>query len=86
VQGEWRRTLRQLHEIWFSPGMTVDDVRADVPWDLKVASEIQSFPVPNDEEINFLRRFSPVSSLPNQVATQLSTEHFRKQAMAGTLK
>ena len=64
------------------PGMTVDDVRADIPWDLQVAEEIQSFPVPDDEEIDFLRRFSPASSLPNQVATQLSMEHFKRQAMA----
>ena len=68
------------------PGMTVDDVRADVPWDLQVAEKIQSFPVPNDDEIDYLRRFSPASSLPNQVATQLSVEHFRRQAIAETLK
>jgi glutaconate CoA-transferase subunit B len=68
------------------PGMTVDDVRVDIPWDLQVAEEIQSFPVPHDEEIDFLRRFSPASSLPNQVAMQLSMEHFIRQAMAETPK
>jgi len=83
---KFHKETKEMYLDALFPGMTVDDVRADVPWDLKVASEIQSFPVPNDEEINFLRRFSPVSSLPNQVATQLSTEHFRKQAMAETLK
>ncbi len=83
---KFHKETREMYLDALFPGMTVDDVRADVPWDLKVASEIQSFPVPNDEEINFLRRFSPVSSFPNQVATQLSREHFRRQAMAETLK
>ena len=68
------------------PGVTVDDVRADIPWNLKVAEKIHSFPAPHDEEINFLRRFSPASSLPNQVATQLSVEHFKQQAMMEKLK
>jgi len=83
---KFHKETKEMYLDALFPGMTVDDVRADVPWDLQVAEKIQSFPVPNDEEIDYLRRFSPASSLPNQVATQLSVEHFRKQAMAETLK
>ena len=83
---KFHKETKEMYLDALFPGMTVDDVRADIPWDLQVAGEIQSFPVPNDEEIDFLRRFSPASSLPNQVATQLSVEHFKRQAMAETLK
>jgi glutaconate CoA-transferase subunit B len=61
------------------PGITVDDVRADIPWDLKVAETIHSFPVPLDEEIEFLRRLSPLSSFPNTVALDLTTTYYRQK-------
>lgn len=61
------------------PGVTVDEVRADIPWDLIVADTVKSFPVPNDEEIEFLRRFSPLSSFPNAVAMELTTTHYHKE-------
>ena len=61
------------------PGVSVEDVRADIPWDLKVADAIQSFPVPMDEEIDFLRRLSPTSSFSNSVALDLTTTYYRKK-------
>lgn len=63
------------------PGETLEDVRADVPWNLKVGDTIHSFPVPYDEEIDFLRHFSPTHSFPNKVATQLSTEYSMRRAI-----
>ena len=60
------------------PGVTVDEVRRDIPWDLQVADTIKSFPVPYDEEIEFLRRFSPLNSFPNAVALELTTNHYHK--------
>ena len=83
---KFHKETKEMYLDALFPGVTVDDVRADIPWDLQVAGKIQSFPVPNDEEINYLRHFSPSSSLPNQVATQLSAEHFKRQAAAQTLK
>jgi len=83
---KFHKETKEMYLDALFPGITMDDVRADIPWDLQVADKIQSFPVPDDEEIDFLRRFSPPSSFPNQVATQLSLEHFRRQAMAETLK
>ena len=83
---KFHKETKEMYLDALFPGVTVDDVRADIPWDLQIAEEIQSFPVPNDEEIDYLRRFSPASSLPNQVATQLSVEHFMRQAMAESTK
>ncbi|MDI9461854.1 MAG: hypothetical protein WAP08_07215 [Smithellaceae bacterium] len=61
------------------PGVTVEEVRADIPWDLQVAETISSFPVPRDEEIDFLRRFSPSNSLPNAVALQMTTDNLLRK-------
>jgi glutaconate CoA-transferase, subunit B len=68
------------------PGATVDSVRADIPWKLKVADPLSSFPIPTDEEIMFIRKLSPISSFPNTVGTKLSTEHFMSQAAAKAAK
>lgn len=83
---KFHKDTKEMYLDALFPGVTVDDVRADIPWNLKVADEIHSFPVPDDEEIDFLRRFSPTNSFPNQVATQLSLEHFKRQALAETMK
>lgn len=61
------------------PGVTLEEVRADVPWDLQVAETISSFPVPHDEEIDFLRSFSPSNSLPNAVALQMTTDNLLRK-------
>jgi glutaconate CoA-transferase subunit B len=61
------------------PGYTVEDIRADIPWDLKVADTLSHFPVPTDEEIYYLRKFSPRSVFPNTVGRQLMIEHFQNK-------
>lgn len=40
-------------------GATLDDIRADIPWDLKMAEKIETTPAPTDEEIAILRNFAP---------------------------
>jgi glutaconate CoA-transferase, subunit B len=64
------------------PGYTVEEIKADIPWDMKVADTLGHFPIPTDEEILFLRTFSPKCVFKNQVGTQLMIEHFRKEREA----
>lgn len=61
------------------PGYSVDDIKADVPWKLKVADDMSRFPIPTDEEIHFLRKFSPNSVFRNDVSRQLVIEYFQKE-------
>ncbi len=64
------------------PGVPVESVRADIPWELKVSEPLHRFPVPTDEEIMFLRHFCPEKSLPNSVALELSIAHFHNSPQA----
>ena len=64
------------------PGVTVDSVRKDIPWDLKVADTLSSFPVPTDDEILFIRKLSPGSSFSHSVGNALALEHFMRQVAA----
>ncbi len=59
-----------LHAL--APGISVEQVQSRIPWKLKIAEQLESFPVPTDDELTFLRRFSPRSSFSNAVAMELS--------------
>ncbi len=76
---KFHRETKEMYLDALFPGVTVEEVRADIPWDLRVADTVKSFPVPNDEEIEFLRRFSPLSSFANTVAMELTTNHYHKE-------
>jgi glutaconate CoA-transferase subunit B len=76
---KFHKETKEMYLDALFPGVTVDDVRTDIPWDLKVADTIHSFPVPTDEEITFLRRFSPEKSLPNSVARDLTTAYLHQE-------
>jgi glutaconate CoA-transferase subunit B len=65
------------------PGVSVERVKVDIPWDLKVSDNLGTFPVPNDDEIAALREFSPRASFPSPVAVQLVFENFKRK-MAGS--
>ena len=43
-------TLRTLH-----PGVTLDDVRANMGWEPRVADELGETPPPTDEELRLIR-------------------------------
>jgi len=71
--------LAQLH-----PGVTVDMVKKDVPWDLKVAEDLTQTPRPTDEEIAFVRRFAPTEAVGRKLMYELGiTNVFRKAAERG---
>lgn len=67
--------LSQIH-----PGVTVDDVKKDVPWDLKISPTLSQTERPGDEEIDFVRRFAPLEALGRQVATELAIDHALERA------
>ena len=67
--------LAQLH-----PGITVLMVKKDIPWDLKVADHLTETPPPSDEEIDFIRRFSPADSVGKKVMMELGMINAMKKA------
>ena len=53
------------------PGVKVEEVKAKVPWDLKIADHLREIPLPTQEEIEFLRNFSPQGTASNQVNMEI---------------
>jgi glutaconate CoA-transferase subunit B len=41
------------------PGITIDEVRANTGWELRVADDVGETPIPTTAELDILRRFDP---------------------------
>lgn len=67
--------LDQIH-----PGVNVEEIKKEIPWDLKISKNLQQTQRPGDEEIDFVRKFAPAESLGRQVATELAIEQVYKRA------
>ncbi|MCP4749635.1 MAG: glutaconate CoA-transferase [Proteobacteria bacterium] len=57
--------LDQVH-----PGVSVEDIKKDVPWDLKISDNVKESIPPTDEEIQYIRRFAPEQVLGRQMALE----------------
>ena len=54
------------------PGHTVDEVRAEVPWDLKVSGDLKELPPPTQEEVDLIREFAPEISAGRKLQLELA--------------
>lgn len=61
------------------PRVTVEEIKKEVPWDLKVAEDIAESPHPTDEEIDFIRRFGPAISAGRELAVELMIANMMKK-------
>lgn len=62
------------------PGVDVEDIKKEIPWDLKISENLDTTPRPTDEEIDFVRRFAPAESLGRKAATELAIDYAYKRA------
>jgi glutaconate CoA-transferase, subunit B len=62
------------------PGVSVEEVRKDIPWDLKISSDLTETERPTDEEIAFVRKFAPAEALGRQAATELAINYLMEEA------
>ena len=75
-------TTKEIYLAHVHPGVSVDDIRKDVPWDLKVASDLTETAPPTEEEVNFVRRFAPRETVSRQLMMELAIGNFMKKAAA----
>ncbi|MBT7710190.1 MAG: glutaconate CoA-transferase [Deltaproteobacteria bacterium] len=69
--------LAQIH-----PGISLDDVKKDVPWDLKITENLTETAPPSQKEVSFIRKFAPTESVGRELALELSTAHIMKKMEA----
>ncbi len=66
--------LAQIH-----PRVSVGDIKKDIPWDLKVASDLTETTPPTEEEINFIRRFAPTEVVGRQLMFELGLANIMRK-------
>jgi glutaconate CoA-transferase subunit B len=61
---------KEMYLAGLHPNVTVDDIRSDVPWDLKIADSLETTPLPSPEELDIIRRFSPEISMGRKLQVE----------------
>ena len=64
------------------PGVGIEDIRKDIPWDLKVAPDMSETDRPTDVEIDFIRRFAPTEVVGRKLMYELGIAYALNKAMA----
>jgi len=60
----------------------VENIRKDVPWELKVAETVTETARPTDAEIDFVRRFAPTEAVGRKMMYELGMANAMKQAQS----
>ena len=67
--------LAQIH-----PLVKIEDIKKDVPWNLKISPDLSETPRPTDEEIAFIRNFAPSQSAGRELALELTIANMMSKA------
>jgi len=65
------RETKEMYLDALFPGATVEEVKAEVPWELKVAPELRPVELPTTEEIDFIRDFDPTIAMGRRMSFDL---------------
>lgn len=64
---------REMYLAGLHPGVTVEEIKAQVPWDLKVAAHLEVTRLPSEEEVRIIRGFAPEISVGRSLSVELLT-------------
>lgn len=56
------------------PGISVDEIKKDIPWDLNVSPDLKETKPPSANELEFMRKFNPVQSIGQRAARSLANK------------
>ena len=66
--------LAEIH-----PRISLEDVRKDIPWDLKISNDLSQTKRPNDKEIDFIRKFAPAAVLGRALTTEIAFANLARE-------
>ncbi len=64
---------KEMYLAGLHPGVTVDEVRARVPWDLKVADPLEVTRLPSEKELQIIRTFGPEICVGRSLSVEMIT-------------
>jgi glutaconate CoA-transferase subunit B len=72
------KETKELYLDMVMPGVTPEEIQADVPWPLKMAEEVKEVIPPSEEEIMFIRSFDPSACMGRSLALKIIGEQLMK--------
>ncbi|MBU2511151.1 glutaconate CoA-transferase [bacterium] len=60
---KFEKESKEIYLAEIHPGVELDDIKASVPWDLKITENLTQTPLPTKEEIDIVRNFAPEISM-----------------------
>ncbi len=73
-------TTKEMYLATIHPGVSLESVRKDIPWNLKASPDLSLTERPTDEEIDFIRNFAPELSAGRELTVELRNAAIRKKA------
>ncbi len=67
------RETKEMYLAGLHPGVSLEEVKAQVPWELKVAETLEITELPSEEEVAIIRDFSPELSVGRKLSIELIT-------------
>lgn len=64
------------------PGVTLESIKKETPWDLKVTEDLTQTEAPTEKEISFVRNFAPTESINRKIMYELAVINVLKKAQA----
>jgi glutaconate CoA-transferase subunit B len=72
------KETKEMYLESYHPGSTVDEIKSEIPWDLRVAPDVKRTAVPSDEEIAIMREIAPLVALGYGFSFQVTVENLMK--------
>ena len=63
---------KEMHLAEIHPRISLEDVKKDVPWNLKISEDLSETKPPSDKEIDFIRKFAPTAVLGRSLAIEMA--------------
>lgn len=76
---EFDPETREMFLAKVHPGMQVAEIKAKVPWDLKIAKDLSETRPPTEDEIDFVRQFAPSEAIGKDLMYELALTNLAKQ-------
>jgi glutaconate CoA-transferase subunit B len=76
---EFDPSTKELFLAEIHPRITVEDIKKDVPWELKISETLTETKPPSDAEIDFIRNFAPAAAMGRALATEVAFANLTKE-------
>jgi glutaconate CoA-transferase subunit B len=74
------KVTKEMYLDSYHAGITIEEIRADIPWDLKVSPNVRRTGIPTDEEIRIMRDTGPCVALGMGFTIQVTVQNLLKMS------